>query len=785
MFKSMANKGATTRRSVFATLLISYLSVFIIPVIIGSIVYVKIEQIMIDNAYRSNAAMLEQIKHVMDGRTQEIDYLMRQIAFNPKQQSLMGAGVEPQSTQEQYQFIEFMRELSRYSAFNSLFYDFYVYFANTDTILTPTLKTDSKTFYSKIYAYEDLDYEQYRSEILLGKHFKSYLPSRTMNYGAKSDAVITYVQSLPIDQFSTVKGNLVILIHEQQIRQILQEIEGLHDGSIYILNGENKVIMGPETGGPTVDAIIASLSDQESVSLHLGSRGEQQRLAAYTRSSVNGWTYVSMFPKDVVLEQVYSVKRWSIVTVLACLMLGILICLYMTRKHYSPIRDVVNTIIQGRSGSRPGKENELKLIKHTIEELFGKEHQLENKISQQMPIIQMDFLSRLVRGQVDSKSISDDDLTFMGIQFEHDHFVVILIDIDDGTQFMREDSEREWALMRFIVLNFCHELPGESNYSFELEKNRIIVLMNAAADSSEADQSWKDFIHQLLELMHSRFHTTISIGVSAKHQGLDRIVEGYDEAVLAISYKWTMGSKSILYYEEMNPTATDTYRFPMDLEVQLVNYTKNGDKDNMERLLDKIYEMNFSHNRLTPEMGQWLLHDLQSTLLKMVDTVRIDVKSMLSEGDSLKLVSDAITAEQSYKQIKWMFATVCERIRAERTDHSELIYERMTRFIEENYQDNNLSLTMIADHFNLNAVYVSSFFKKHSGENITDFMTRTRIDHAKRLLAGDLTVNEIAQQVGYSNNIVLTKVFKKLEGITPGAYRRDRQENDQGEGEMS
>jgi two-component system response regulator YesN len=68
----------------FFTLLLSYLAVFLIPVLIGCFVYVKIEQIMIDNAYRSNTAMLEQMKHVMDGRTQEIDILMRQIAFHPK-----------------------------------------------------------------------------------------------------------------------------------------------------------------------------------------------------------------------------------------------------------------------------------------------------------------------------------------------------------------------------------------------------------------------------------------------------------------------------------------------------------------------------------------------------------------------------------------------------------------------------------------------------------------------------------------------------------------------------
>ncbi len=763
----------------FAALLLSHLFVFIIPVTIGSIVYVKIEQIMIDNSYRSNSAMLEQMKHMMDSRTQEIDYLMRQIASNPKQQHLMEKNGEATSSAEQYQFFEFMQELSRYSAYNTLFHDFYVYFGNTDTILTTSMKTDSKTFYNQIYSYKNISYEDYKSRILLGDHFKSYLPSQAIVSGARAENMVTYVQSLPLAKQSKPDGSLVILIDEAQIRSLLDQTEGLHEGNMYILNEQMEVIIGPEEGK------ALDVSDREQLLRHDGEQSGyyhttmdgEEHLAAYTKSKVNGWTYLSVFPKKVVLEQVNTVKKWSVAAVVACLLGGIGLSVYLTRRHYGPIQEVVHTIRNGRSQSVKGRQNELKLIKDTVESLFGKEHQLENKISQQVPIIRADFLNRLVCGQVDADAISRDDLTFMGLYFEHSSFSVILFDIDDASRFMKEDTEREWALIRFILMNVSEELLEHGGYAFEMEKNRLAVLMNINT-GMESEQRIKPFTEDVVRLMEARFRTSITAGVSACHEGLSRIADGYGEALIALSYKMIKGTSGVIYYENVRHTPADSFIYPVDIELQLINQTKHGDPENAERLLDKLYEMNFSSKSLSPEKIGWLFQNMQSTLIKIMDALRLAPGEILAgESDLAKYFASAITADDKFDRIKAVFLNIGTKIKEERTDKGEELYNRIVGFIEEHYHDNNLSLTMIAEHFDLSPIYISAFFKKQSGDNVSELITRVRIKHAKRLLAEELTINEIALRIGYSNNIVLTKVFKKHEGITPGKYRESLSDN--------
>ncbi len=771
------------RRSVFVTLLVSYLIIFLIPVIIGSVVYMKIEQIMIHNAYRSNSAILEQIKHIMNSQTQEIDYLMKQIAFSPRQQVLMQKGNTQTSSKDQYASIEYMRELSRFGPYNSSFYDYYVYFAKSDTILTPTMKTDSYTFFNQIYTYTDMTYEQYKNDILLGYHYNSYVPTQITTSNIKQESIVTYAHSLPVGEPTNIQGSLIILINEQQFRNVLEGVEGLHDGTVYILNQEKNIIMGPNDGRNWSDSYKQHLNKQDGEFLHQ-EEGEE-RFVAYTTSEGNGWTYLSVFPKKVVLIQVNSVKKWSIITVLACLIAGILISIYMTRKQYGPIRDVVHMIVRGRSANEIDKYNELKLIKDTVESLFGTEHQLKNRLSQQLPIIRAEFLSRLVRGQVDTQSITKDDMEFMGVYFDYENFAVVIVNIDEASRFMKDDTEREWALIRFILTNLSNEMLDESGYVLELEKNRIVVLINVDGQANGFDKQVTAFIHQLMEVMKERFETWITVGVSAQHAGIDTIVECYDEAIVAISYKMVQGSDSILYYDEVSNLETKSYHYPMDLEVQLTNYMKNGDADNVERLLDKIYQINFTPNPLSPDMGHWLFLDLQSTILKILNTQRMDYKDFFpSDSDPMKYNAETATALQMFGRIKKMYMDVCSLIKEDRTDHHDLLYKKLTDFIEAHYYDNNLGLTMIADYLGLNSIYVSAFFKKYSGENMTDFITRIRIEHTKRLLAEDMTINEIALQVGYSNNIVLTKVFKKIEGVTPGRFREQLRNNQGNQGEI-
>ncbi len=79
----------------------------------------------------------------------------------------------------------------------------------------------------------------------------------------------------------------------------------------------------------------------------------------------------------------------------------------------------------------------------------------------------------------------------------------------------------------------------------------------------------------------------------------------------------------------------------------------------------------------------------------------------------------------------------------------------------------------MADDFGYNANYLSRLFKQINGSSFTDYLGRKRIEYAKRLLTDrKKTIKEIAEESGYSSSGMFIKAFEKVEGYTPGEYRK-------------
>ena len=86
----------------------------------------------------------------------------------------------------------------------------------------------------------------------------------------------------------------------------------------------------------------------------------------------------------------------------------------------------------------------------------------------------------------------------------------------------------------------------------------------------------------------------------------------------------------------------------------------------------------------------------------------------------------------------------------------------------------NLPLEEVAQTVHLSPFYFSRLFKKEKGFNFADFITRVRLDRAKKLLLDpDYTVVRIATEVGYQDASYFCRVFRQAMGMTPNQYRQE------------
>ena len=99
-------------------------------------------------------------------------------------------------------------------------------------------------------------------------------------------------------------------------------------------------------------------------------------------------------------------------------------------------------------------------------------------------------------------------------------------------------------------------------------------------------------------------------------------------------------------------------------------------------------------------------------------------------------------------------------------------FDRLLEYVREHFNE-DITQQELSERFFLNPVYISQLFRKRTGMTYQNYLTRLRIDRARRYLEETgLMVYEISERVGYSDTAYFSRVFEKTVGIRPTDYRK-------------
>lgn len=92
--------------------------------------------------------------------------------------------------------------------------------------------------------------------------------------------------------------------------------------------------------------------------------------------------------------------------------------------------------------------------------------------------------------------------------------------------------------------------------------------------------------------------------------------------------------------------------------------------------------------------------------------------------------------------------------------------------------DDRIPIQEVAAACKLSRNYFIKSFKLATGETPNRWLRQYRVEKAKTLLLGSLSIAEIAVECGFSDQSHLTRIFASFVGIPPGAWRHERRQTD-------
>ena len=158
-------------------------------------------------------------------------------------------------------------------------------------------------------------------------------------------------------------------------------------------------------------------------------------------------------------------------------------------------------------------------------------------------------------------------------------------------------------------------------------------------------------------------------------------------------------------------------------------------------------------------MGQLISCFKSCALSYEYNTPRDRIRLCATAAQILMLLEEATLAE-------------CDTARGGKLGRVYDTAKRLLGYVETHYTEPITSRDIELEFF-INYDYANRIFKRYFGFSIVDYRNRLRIHTAKSHLS-DMSIEQVAELVGFSGQYYFARAFKKYEGISPAEYKRQR-----------
>ncbi len=441
---------------------------------------------------------------------------------------------------------------------------------------------------------------------------------------------------------------------------------------------------------------------------------------------------------------------------------------------------------------KPVDDEDLFRVIRSIQQKLRKEwdehlsrRQIEKTLQENLALLRNSLLIELLEGRSYEEPKLEERMAALRIPFASGHpATLMLIRLEEGFSAYGVQS---LLLFEFAVTNIAEELFQGAFHLWPC-KDRHDYLIIAVSPLKAEDEDKQEMLERLSLQLQQNVRTylkgqiSIAVGMwgSFPHD-----LRGIYEQLMVSVRKKAGGDQG--FYITVNDHQDDTrihsitslYEPPLFITL-LESGRWKAATDKLERIFEEL-SRNFPESQEHLREVMFLIYSSYSHLAHKNGKALHDI--ILPDYEHL-FFSKHLRPIGHCRE--WALQTL-ERMRIDMEDDTaqnrHSIVEDVREFIE-THLSGNVSLAAIAEHVYLHPVYMAKVYKSQTGESISDYLYRLRMDKAAhRLKTSYSKVYEIASELGYRSAPYFIKVFRDHYGITPQEYRdlhadkhRDREE---------
>ncbi len=348
---------------------------------------------------------------------------------------------------------------------------------------------------------------------------------------------------------------------------------------------------------------------------------------------------------------------------------------------------------------------------------------------------------------------------------KHDKYHILYFRIDNAKKFFIENPEINRNILGVNLRQIFNTVNNEYNYQIVFSKKHSGIIIIKDISETLIYNIALSFIDHVQEELNIH----MSIIVSKLCEGYEYFYDAYLKCINSLERKFYLGDCSLIFLSDQVEFSFLDYK-SITFKEDILKCFMLEEYDDLTNINLKYYQYMCEHLIVPSDVVYYcslIINSIERYIRKKSGTISKQVLvDILCDFSKLETIMDVMGEfNKVLNNLVLLIQTSSQQ------KHQKLIFNANTYI--ENHMSEKIKVDDFAKTIGMTSTHISRIFKQETGESLLPYINKQKMLYARHLMKdSQLKIKEIAEAVGFEDQLYFNKVFKKYYNCTPRDFRK-------------